>query len=107
MSREERRNYQRMMKNVDRGPALPAAARSRAQRNAARRASRAQQPPGALTRAFWIRSVLISLAVGFGGFSLQWPNMPFAAYLGILLAVVAFAVLLGIRALQRRASSRS
>lgn len=109
MSREERRNYQRMMKNVDRAPALPPAARARAERNAARRAARtkATSTPGAFTTGYWIRTGLIALAVGFIVFSLQWPQMPFAAFAGMAALLGALAILLGIRFLQRRIASRS
>jgi hypothetical protein len=104
MSREERRNYQRMMKNMERGPALPPAARARAERNAQRRARRA--PPeaaGAFSRRFWIRSVLIATALGFIAFSLQWGNgMPLALYVGLAVGVVTLLLLLGFRLLQRR-----
>ena len=107
MSREERRNYQRMMKNMERGPALPAAARARAERNAGRRAARKQQRTHAFTTGYWIRTVLIAVAIGFIAFSVQWPNMPFAAYLGLVVGAVAFVILLGIRLLQRRTSTAS
>lgn len=108
MSREERRNYQRMMKNVDRQAALPPAARARAERNAARRAARARStPPGAFTTGYWIRSGLIALAIGFIAFSLQWPHMPFAAYAGAAALLGALAILIGLRFLQRRISSRA
>jgi hypothetical protein len=108
MSREERRNYQRMMKNVDRAPALPPAARARAERNAARRSARARSTPaGAFTTGYWIRTALIALAVGFAVFSLQWPQMPFAAYAGTAALIGALAILIGIRFLQRRIASRA
>lgn len=105
MSREERRAYQRMMKNMERGPALPPAARARAERNAARRARLAtpREPPGAFSRRFWIRSGLIALAAGFVAFSVQWSNgMPIALYAGMGAALVTLAVLVGFRLLQRR-----
>jgi hypothetical protein len=108
MSREERRNYQRMMKNADRSPALPPAARARAERNAARRAARTRATsPGAFTTGYWIRSGLIALAIGFIVFSLQWPDMPFAAYAGAAALLGALAILIGFRLLQRRMSSRA
>ena len=107
MSREERRNYQRMMKNMERGPALPPAARARAERNAQRRARREQpEAAGALSRRFWIRSVLIATALGFIAFSLQWGNgMPFALYVGLAVGAVTLLLLLGFRLLQRRVPS--
>lgn len=105
MSREERRNYQRMMKNMERGPALPPAARARAERNAQRRARRAQpEADRALSRRFWIRSVLIATALGFIAFSLQWGNgMPSALYVGLAVGAVTLLLVLGVRLLQRRA----
>ena len=104
MSREERRNYERMMKNMERGPALPPAARARAERKAAKRSPRvADSRPGAFTARFWIRTILIAVALGFLAFSLQWPNMPFAAYLGLGIGGIALAVMVGVRLIQRRA----
>ncbi len=102
MSREERRNYERMMKNMDRGPALPPAARARAERKAAKRSQRTPARPGAFTTRFWIRTVLIAVALGFLAFSLQWPNMPFAAYVGLGVGAVVLAVLLAVQVLGRR-----
>ncbi|HSJ00480.1 MAG TPA: hypothetical protein VLA59_08850 [Patescibacteria group bacterium] len=104
MSREERRNYQRMMKNMERGPALPPAARARAERNAQRRARRAQpEAAGALSRRFWIRTLLIATVLGFIAFSLQWSNgMPFALYAGLAVAFVVLLLIVGFRLLQRR-----
>jgi hypothetical protein len=107
MSREERRNYQRMMKNMERGPALPPAARARAERNAERRTRRRQpERAGAFSRRFWIRSVLIATALGFIVFSVQWDGgMPFALYAGLAAAGVLLAVIVGFRLLQRRGST--
>ena len=103
MSREERRNYERMMRNMERGPQLPPAARARADRNAQRRAARASVAPNfAFTPRFVIVSTLIALAAGFLAFSLQWPNMPFALYLGVAVAVLALVVQVGLRLLRRR-----
>ena len=103
MSREERRNYERMMKNMERGPALPPGARARAERKANRRAGRASRTsPGAFTARFWIRTVLIAVAVGFLAFSVQWPNMPIAAYAGIVTAIGAFGILVAIQVFGRR-----
>lgn len=104
MSREERRQYERMMRNMERGPELPPAAKARAERNAVRRARRRQDAPapGSITRAFVIRSVLVAAAAGLIGFSLQWPNMPFAAYVGLIVTAVVLALLFGLRLLGRR-----
>lgn len=107
MSREERRNYQRMMKSQERGPALPPAARARAERNAKRRAQRGQPAPArAFSRRFWIRSVLIAAALGFIVFSIQWDGgMPFALYAGLAVGLVVLGVIVGFRLLQRRGSA--
>lgn len=107
MSREERRNYQRMMKNMERGPALPPAARARAERAAQRRAQRAApEATDGLSRRFWIRSLLIAVVLGFIVFSLQWGSgMPFALYAGLAVALVVLALLVGFRLLQRRAGT--
>ena len=104
MSREERRNYQRMMKNMERGPALPPAARARAERNAQRRAGRREpERAGAFSRGFWIRSLLIATALGFIVFSLQWDGgMPFALYAGLAVGLVVLALIVGFRLLRRR-----
>jgi hypothetical protein len=108
MSREERRAYQRQMKGMDRGPALPPGAKERAERNAARRAQRRARSagptrPGALDLRFWLRSVAIAIVIGFLGFSFQWSEgMPRAMYVGLAVGAVALLLLIGIRFLQRR-----
>lgn len=107
MSREERRAYQRQMKSMERGPALPPAAKARAERNAARRARRRPKddaPPGSFTRGWAIRAVVMSFLTGLIGFSLQWPDMPWALYVGIVVGVIAFGLLAGIKLLRRRAA---
>ena len=106
MSREERRAYQRQMKNLERGPALPPAARARAERNAARRARRGEaRRPGEFTRRFWVRSALIAVAIGFIAFSTQWPAMPRALYVGLAVTAVILLLLVGFRFLQGRAAA--
>ena len=113
MSREERRAYQRQMKGVERGPALPPSSRARAERNAARRAARrpaSAGPAGAapFNARFWVRTALIAVALGFVGFSLQWgEGLPRALYAGLIVGGIAIAILVGFRFLQRRATSRS
>lgn len=106
MSREERRAYERQMKSMERGPALPPAARARAERNAVKRARRKQQEaaagPGAFTRRWLIRTLIFSFLAGFLAFSLQWPEMPRAMYIGLLVGVVVLGLLVGLRLLQRR-----
>jgi hypothetical protein len=112
MSREERRAYQRQMKGMDRGPALPPGAKERAERNAARRAqrrSRAGNPstPGAFDLRFWVRTLIIAVVLGFVGFSLQWSEgMPRAAYVGLAAGGIALLLLVGFRLLQRRLPAR-
>lgn len=109
MSREERRAYQRQMKGMERGPAVPPAARARAERKAARRARQGGGTgrPGEFTSRFWIRSVLIAAAIGFVAFSLQWSNgMPMALYIGLAAAALVLLILVGFRFLQRRAATR-
>jgi hypothetical protein len=107
MSREERRNYERMMRNMERGPQLPPAARARAERNAQRRAAKASEPPTfAFTRRFVILSTLIAAAAGLVAFSIQWPNMPFALYVGLGVAVLVLAAQFGVRRLRGRMAAR-
>ena len=109
MSREERRNYERMMRNMERGPSLPPAAKARAERNAARRSAARPKEPGAprlFTARFLIMSTLIAVAIGYLAFSIQWPNMPFALYLGAIVAIVAFVVQLGLLLARRRIAPR-
>jgi hypothetical protein len=107
MSREERRNYERMMRNVERGPQLPPAAKARAERNAQRRAARTSAPPTyAFTPRFLIVSMLIAVAAGFLAFSLQWPSMPFALYVGLGVTALVLAAQLGLRRLRRRMTAR-
>jgi hypothetical protein len=108
MSREERRNYERMMRNMERGPSLPPAAKARAERNAARRAARQPTPsrPGSFTLRFWMVSVFVALAAGYLAFSLQFRNMPFALYLGIAVAAVVLALQVGVRVLRGRVAGR-
>ena len=110
MSREERRNYQRMMKDVERGPALPPAAKARAERNAARRAA-VREVIGTRTYDFtlgwWIRTFLLAVLIGYLGFSVQWGGgMPFAAYFGVATGVVAMVVQVVLRIAQRTAAGR-
>ena len=107
MSREERRNYERMMKNMERGPALPPAAKARAERNAQRRAARASAPPTfELTRRFVIVTMLIAVAAGFVAFSFLWPSMPFALYVGLGVTAIMLAIQVGLRLLRRRNADR-
>lgn len=116
MSREERRNYQRMMRDVDRAPSLPPAAKARAERNAARRATQgaaagAGSEAGAaaprFTLRWWITSILLAALLGYLGFSFQWDSgMPFAAWFGLGTGVIALGVLALVRVAQRTAANR-
>jgi Flp pilus assembly protein TadB len=109
MSREERRNYERMMRNAERGPSLPPAAKARAERNAARRAARQPKQGGTartFTARFLIMSTVIAVAVGYLAFSIVWPTMPFALYIGVIVAVVAFVIQVGLLLARRRIAPR-
>lgn len=110
MSREERRQYERMMRNMERGQALPPAARARVERNAARRAARRSEAEerGLFAVRFWVRTVLVALAVGFLALSLQWgEGLPRALYAGLIAGAFALAAQIGLRLLQRRAARRA
>ena len=109
MSREERRAHERQMKSMERGPALPPAARARAERNAARRAARrpSSSTGTGLSLRFWIRTVLIALAAGFLGFSLQWSEgVDRALLVGAIVTAIVLVLLLGFRYLRTRAAPR-
>ena len=97
------------MKSMERGPALPPAAKARAERTAARRtrARATAAPPGSFTTRFWVRSLVIAAAAAFLAFSFQWPQMPFALYVGLIVFGVILLVLVGFRLLQRRAAAGS
>ena len=110
MSREERRAYQRQMKSFEKGPALPPAARARAERKAARRGAQPStaEPAGPLSRRFVLRAVLVAVVAGLIGFSVQWgEGMPRALYVGLAVGAVVLLVALGFRYLMARASSAS
>jgi hypothetical protein len=104
MSREERRQYERMMRNTERGPALPPAAKARAERNAARRARRPRpaEESGGLTRQYVVRALVIAAVLGLISFSLQWPEMPWALYVGLAVSGAALAVMIAFRLLGSR-----
>jgi hypothetical protein len=105
MSREERRQYQRMMRNMERGPSLPPAAQARIERQRARRAQQPAARRGDFTAGFWVRAIGIALVVGFLGLSVQWTEgMPRSLYAGVAAAVVALVVVVGFRLFQRRAA---
>jgi hypothetical protein len=110
MSREERRAYQRQMKSFEKGPALPPAARARAERKAARRGAQRSttEPAGPLSRRYVVRATLVAAVAGLIGFSVQWgEGMPRALYVGLAVAAIVLLVALGFRYLMARASSAS
>ncbi len=97
-----------MTKGQDRGglPPVPPRARAQLERRRARRNPEPVQGMG-LTMRFWVRSLSIALALGLTAFSLAWPSgMPLALYVGLVMAAVACAIQLGIRAVRQRAASR-
>jgi hypothetical protein len=107
MSREERRAYQRQMKAYEKGPALPPAARARAERTAAKREARrtSTEPSRPFSARFLLRTGLVVVAVGFLAFSVQWgEGMPRALYVGLAAAAVALVVIFAIRFLMARVS---
>ncbi len=96
------------MRNMERGPALPPAAKARAERSAARR-TRAREtaaPPGTFTLRFWVRSVVLAAAIAFIAFSFQWPMMPRALFIGLTIFGVVLLLLVGLRLFQRRGAAR-
>ncbi len=104
MSREERRAYQRMNKKQD-PYALPSnpAARARQEKIRARRAARPapRTRMGLTPRALaWIFGG--GLAVALIAFSVAWPKMPLAAYVGLAAAAIWIAAAFGLRLLGRR-----
>jgi Flp pilus assembly protein TadB len=110
MSREERRAYQRQMKAYEKGPALPPAARARAERKAARREAQRStiEPARPLSRRFVLRAVLVAAVAGLIGFSVQWgEGMPRALYVGLAVAAIVLVLALGFRYLMARVSSAS
>ena len=111
MSREERRAYQRMTKKQDPYalPANSAAARARLQRQErikARRAATSAAPQTGLSRRFLIWTLGGAAAVGLIAFSLAWPGMPLAAFVGLGAAAAWIVAGFGVRALAGRAVPR-
>ena len=111
MSREERRAYQRQMKNMERGATLPRrlAPASSATRSGGRAVAAAERRPdrGRLTTRFLVRAIGIAVVLGFVAFSLQWGSgMPAALYVGLAVtAIVVLLLIFGFRLLQRRAGA--
>jgi hypothetical protein len=107
MSREERRAYQRQMKAYEKGPALPPAARARAERTAAKREARRSttEPSRPFSGRFLLRASLVAVAVGFLAFSVQWgEGMPRALYVGLAAGALALVTILAVRFLMARVS---
>lgn len=109
MSREERRAYQRMTKKQDpyAVPAAAGAARARQQRQDKLKAARAAKaaPPGSISRRFLLWTFGGGAVIGLIAFSLAWPRMPLAAYVGIGLAVGWLLAAFALRALAGRAAA--
>jgi protein-S-isoprenylcysteine O-methyltransferase Ste14 len=107
MSREERRAYQRMMKNSD--PYAPSArVRQRSEKLVKRRERAAQRAASEpfVTPGWLIRTFIVAFLIGLVFFSTQWPEMPFALYVGLIAGGIWFLVAAGIRRLRRRALAR-
>jgi hypothetical protein len=107
MSREERRAYQRMTRKQD-PYALPATgpARARQQRQDRLRARRAATAaPGALSRRLLVWTFGGAAVAGLVAFSLAWPRMPLAAYVGVGIVAAWLVVAFGLQALAGRAAA--
>lgn len=103
MSRAERRAYKRMTKNQD-PYALPATARGRVERQRLGR----QRPKSEfrfVTGRFLTVAVGGATAVGLLAFSVAWPNMPFALYMGLAVAAAWLALSWLVRKAQARAAA--
>ena len=48
----------------------------------------------------------MALALGYLAFSLAYPNMPLALYVGLGVAALVMAVQIGVRMMRRRATAR-
>lgn len=110
MSREERRQYQRLMKGMDptAPPAPRGAGRRRVERARQRRARSVEEAePRRLTARYVVVSLVIAFLVGLIALSLAWPNGPsFALAVGVGAGVVFLGLLLGLRLFQQRAATR-
>ncbi len=107
MSREERRAYQRMMKNAD--PYAPSMkVRKRSERLVKRREQIAQRRAAEpfVTVGWLVRTFIVAFLIGLLFFSTQWPEMPFALYVGLLAGGIWFLVAAGLRRMRRRALAR-
>ena len=110
MSREERRAYQRMTRKQD-PYAIPAtaAARARQQRQEKLKARRAATlaPPGSISRRFLIWTFGGGAMVALIAFSLAWPRMPLAAYVGASVLVAWLVLAFTLRGTAGRAAARA
>ena len=110
MSREERRAYQRLTKKQDPyAPPTSGAARARIQRQERLRARRAASAPaarGRFSRRFLYWTIGGAAGIGLIAFSLAWPNMPLAGYVGLGVGATWIAMAFGVRALIGRAAPR-
>jgi hypothetical protein len=106
MSRADRRAYKRLTKNQDPYALPPAAQRTQGRQ----RPRRPERPSGEfrfITGRFLAWAIGGAAVAGLLGLSLAWPNgMPFAAYVGLVVAVAWLALSWLVRAGQRRAASR-
>jgi Flp pilus assembly protein TadB len=104
MSRAERRAYKRLTKNQD-PYALPAAAqRGRAARGRPPRPPRQSGEFKLITGRFLTLALGGAAAAGLLAFSFTWPNMPFALYVGLAVAVAWLVLAWAVRLAQRRAA---
>lgn len=110
MSREERRQYQRMMKGVDPlAPPVPrGAARRRMERAQQKRAARGSGEPARLTLRYVVVSLIVAATIGLVAFSMVWSSGPATAFaVGIPVALAVFGIGIGLRLLLlRRAATR-
>lgn len=106
MSRAERRAYERMTKNQD-PRALPTnpAQKARAERIAQRRATAKATAPARASGTYWIRSAILAVIVGLLAFSMQWPAMPQAMYVGLGVAAVVLVAAFVLRSGLSRAGA--
>jgi protein-S-isoprenylcysteine O-methyltransferase Ste14 len=106
MSRAERRAYERLTKGQDpRAIPMNAAQKARAERIAQRRATARPAAPEARSRAYWIRATVLAVIAGLLAFSVQWPNMPLAAYVGIGVVIVVLVAAYVLRSVFGRAAA--
>lgn len=103
MSRAERRQYQRMVKNQD-PYASPSGTKGR---RPPRRPGSNEPRDWSFTRGFWLKSVGIAAVVGLVGLSVTWPGGAEQALLvGAATGAAAFVLLVVVRLfLQRRTTA--